>query len=198
MVTLEWLSEHYGTISAVGVIILGILARFRSFFHDTVNVVRMCYDLHRAFGFEAGEKLESICHDLQLSTNTLEIRAEVYEKVADIGIFICSTEGRCLWVNTVLSELYGLDSTEMLGFGWLSAVHPLDRQRVHDEWLYSIKTRISYNCQYTICNNRKRSSKSVMVEAIAVMDDNDNVNCYVGYISELNDRPKDCCYRTEE
>ena len=73
----------------------------------------------------------------------------------------------------------------MKGFGWLNSIDQIDRERVHKTWLYSVNNNIPYDCSYTIINQRNKNLYKVSAQAISVVDDNDQVVCYVGYITIL-------------
>ncbi len=53
---------------------------------------------------------------------------------APIGIFRSDQEGRCLYVNQTWCEMSGRSAASALGFGWLDAVHPDDRENVERQW----------------------------------------------------------------
>jgi len=51
-------------------------------------------------------------------------------KVGRVAIYQSDAEGRCIYVNSALCELFGLSEKEAMGVGWLDRVHPDDRARV--------------------------------------------------------------------
>jgi PAS domain S-box-containing protein len=57
--------------------------------------------------------------------------AEAPAKVGRVAIYQSDAEGRCIFVNAALCELFGLSEQEAMGVGWLDRVHPEDRARVH-------------------------------------------------------------------
>jgi PAS domain S-box-containing protein len=56
--------------------------------------------------------------------------AETPAKVGRVAIYQSDAEGRCIFVNAALCELFGLSEKEAMGVGWLDRVHPEDRARV--------------------------------------------------------------------
>ena len=56
--------------------------------------------------------------------------AEAPAKVGRVAIYQSDAEGRCIFVNAALCELFGLTEREALGVGWLDRVHPEDQARV--------------------------------------------------------------------
>jgi PAS domain S-box-containing protein len=53
---------------------------------------------------------------------------------APIGIFRADREGRFLYVNQRWSEMSGRTGESAMGFGWLEAIHPEDRQNAERLW----------------------------------------------------------------
>lgn len=50
------------------------------------------------------------------------------------GIFQLDERGSCVYANEELRALVGLEERAALGRGWRSAIHPVDRDRVEEEW----------------------------------------------------------------
>jgi two-component system, sensor histidine kinase and response regulator len=61
---------------------------------------------------------------------------------APIGIFRTDREGRCVYVNQRLCELTGRTPESSLGFGWLEALHPDDREHVQKFWTTGVQLGI--------------------------------------------------------
>ena len=55
-------------------------------------------------------------------------------KILPVGVFHIDTSGDCVAVNDHWCELTGISPKAALGKGWVNAVHPLDRERVTEEW----------------------------------------------------------------
>ena len=51
-----------------------------------------------------------------------------------IGVFETDASGACRYVNARMCEFLGMSSVAALGYGWTSAVHPEDRDRVTSAW----------------------------------------------------------------
>lgn len=54
-----------------------------------------------------------------------------------IGIFTTDTEGYCTYSNPRFQAICGLTLAESLGRGWVSFIHPEDRDRIFAEWCQS-------------------------------------------------------------
>jgi diguanylate cyclase (GGDEF)-like protein/PAS domain S-box-containing protein len=63
-----------------------------------------------------------------------ERRFRALTALAPVGIFETDLEQNCTFVNERWLELTGLSEAQLLGAGWLEAVHPADRARFLAEW----------------------------------------------------------------
>lgn len=179
---LNWLIGNYGTISIAIVTIIGLLAKTRRYINHAIRSIILGVRFHDVFGDNPAGSIKALHDAIQSSHDTLEVRVKIAERVLKIGIYICGLDGKCIWTNEHLNEMFGLDSTEMAGLGWLQAIIPEDRKRVHEEWMYSVKEGLEYNCRYTIYNKRSGKYTKVFTSAIAVLNDSDQKQCYVGYL----------------
>ena len=176
------LAENYGTISIVLASIITFIVRCMRYVKNAIRSLVLGNRFHVVFGDNPAESIKAIHDAIQTSYEVYELRQQITERHIKIGIFICDTKGRCTWSNSYLNELFCLDSKDMMGFGWLQAIHQSDRKRVNDHWIYSIENDIAYDCDYTIINKRDSLELDVTASAMAVKNDEDVVQCYVGYI----------------
>jgi PAS domain S-box-containing protein len=47
-----------------------------------------------------------------------------------VAIYQSDAEGRCIYVNSALCDLFEMSEREALGLGWVDRVHPDDRERI--------------------------------------------------------------------
>ena len=53
---------------------------------------------------------------------------------APIAVFVTNAVGETIDVNERANELTGLTEEQSMGFGWTTAIHPDDAERVSSEW----------------------------------------------------------------
>ncbi len=83
-----------------------------------------------------------------------ERRSLILAENSPIPTFECDETGQCVWVNTALADLFGMDKSDLLGTHWLKAIHSDDKVRVWNAWQEAIRLRIPYSMEYTIVNQR--------------------------------------------
>lgn len=180
---LQWVAENYATLLAIGSFAIGVIVFIKRWISNIIRYFSVSHDMHTNFGDNPGTKIKEIHDSIKKSHNALEIRQSISEKYLQIGIFMCETDtGKCIWSNDHLNEIFGLDSSDMKGNGWLQAIDEDDRERVYNTWIYAIKNKTPYDCEYKIINQRTGITFDVQATAIAVLNDKDEIICYVGYI----------------
>ena len=71
-------------------------------------------------------------------------------KVGRVAIYQTDAEGRCIYVNNALCEMFGLSEKEALGVGWLDKVHPGDRERVSGARRFAVSAIPVFHIEYRI------------------------------------------------
>lgn len=64
----------------------------------------------------------------------------------------------------------GQTAEELLGFGWLDAVHPADRERVERSWREAVTAKGSYECEYSILSPEGRR-REIVARGVPLVDD---------------------------
>lgn len=179
---LSWALQNYGTVSLILGAIIAFFTKGRRFINNAIRTYVLGNRFHDIFGDTPADFIKEIHETIQKSHDVLEIRQQISEKYLKIGIYICQLDGKLTWSNECLNNMFGLDSEDMKGFGWLQSVSSHDRKRIHEAWMYCIHEQIAYNEKYIIINHRDQLVFDVCTHAVAVIDDQKNIQCYVGYL----------------
>ena len=70
----------------------------------------------------------------QLALRRSEERYQSLAQTVPTGIFHVDDRGACVWVNDAMEEITGVPAERYLGDGWLSTIHPEDRDMAGSEW----------------------------------------------------------------
>lgn len=109
-------------------------------------------------------------------------------QVSPVGIFRTNLDGYTTYVNPRWSELSGISTDEALGFGWLKAVHPGDRERLSQKWQTDIKVLKPSTAEYRFL---KSDGEIVWVLGNAVPEIVDNKVCgYIGTATDITQQKK--------
>jgi len=69
----------------------------------------------------------------------LQMTMEAHFELNPLALFICDNEGMCTSVNDALMTIFRAKANEMLRMGWISFLHPDDRNRVSALWMQYVK-----------------------------------------------------------
>jgi hypothetical protein len=78
-----------------------------------------------------------------------------------------------------------MDSADMKGYGWGGAICEEDSAKILDIWRTAVKNNNPYYATYKIRGRITDRVKKVTTHAIAVLDENEQIMCYVGYLYEI-------------
>lgn len=111
-------------------------------------------------------------------------RAEIIRRrtIDDDGRLIWETDetGAAVFISEALAEILGMSPTEALGWGWTSAIHDDDKERVTEEWMKAVKEKRSFQ-QYYRFETRGRAPVRVAGRAYPIRLGND----VVGFVGSL-------------
>ena len=68
--------------------------------------------------------------------------------VSPVGIFRTDPDGKTTFVNPKWLEMSGLTFEEAIGFGWLKAVHPNDKEKLKEGWFSDNKSQKPSKAEY--------------------------------------------------
>jgi len=95
-----------------------------------------------------GERLRRVAAEASLRES--EARYRTLADTMPQVVFIATASGFVEYVNRPGLEYMGLRLDEAIGFGWLGAIHPEDRQLVADRWLECLKIGKPYEFEHRL------------------------------------------------
>jgi PAS domain S-box-containing protein len=107
-------------------------------------------------------------------------------QVSPVGIFRTNSDGYTTYVNPKYSELTGLSFEDVIGNGWLNAVHPDDKEKLKESWLSDYKSRKISSAEYRFIRP-DGSIVWVIGYAVPELIDNEIVG-YVGTVTDITER----------
>jgi hypothetical protein len=195
---LELLLENYGTITLIGTSAVSAFIFIRKKVKNAIKSIYTMSEFSDIFGDSPAKTILEIHESIKQSTDILSIRQEIHEKHLQVGIYICEPkDGKTLWTNEYINDLFGLDSQEMKDFGWLRSVPFEQRSKVHDNFCQSIKNKTPLQCTYTIINDKTKKEFTIETDAFPVLNSKD-ITCYVGLVVIKKEQIKDENKKTEE
>ncbi|MGL5194401.1 MAG: PAS domain S-box protein [Chroococcales cyanobacterium] len=108
-------------------------------------------------------------------------------QASPVGIFRTDLQGNCLYGNDRSFEMIGLSEQESMGLGWMSTLHPQDRDRTMMAWLNFVQQGVSFNCEYRFLRP-DGTVLWVVGQAGVEKDAEGNPVGYVGTITDITER----------
>jgi PAS domain S-box-containing protein len=111
---------------------------------------------------------------------------QILAQASPVGIFRTKSDGSTTYVNPKWLELSGLTNDEAIGFGWLEAIHPDDREQLDLRWKSDVQSQKSSVAEYRFL---RPDGSIVWVIGSAVPEKRDNeVTGYIGTITDITER----------
>jgi len=106
---------------------------------------------------------------------------------APVGIWHADINGNGRYGNKKLEEIMGLNSGNMTGNGWTSALHPDDREKVFKAWTDLVKHGIPYHSTYRFVHSDNRE-RWVIGDAQPVQGSDGEKLGYIGIATDITGR----------
>ena len=104
--------------------------------------------------------------------------------ISPVGIFRTDRDGKCIYVNKRWCELADLTKKEALGDGWVSCLHPDDKDRVFGEWNEAASNQGSFTSEYRFVH-ADGSYNWIFGQAAAEFDLEGNRCGFVGTVTDI-------------
>ncbi|MEG4144368.1 PAS domain S-box protein [Microcoleus sp. Pol12B5] len=140
-------------------------------------------------------------HDRKQAENAIKQSEERYRSliVATSQIaWTADVEGRCPDMPSWRAYT-GQTEAEALGFGWLDAIHPDDRERTNQVWMEAVTTRSVYDIEYRI-RGADGNYRYFQGRGVPILDEEGNIREWVGTCTDIHDRKQaeDAIKQSEE
>lgn len=101
-------------------------------------------------------------------------------------IFIADSNGANTYANAQFCEYTGLSQQELRGDGWLTSIHPQDRERAAQTWLASWRDQRPYEAEYRFCSIAG-THRTFLVRGNPVRDSGGFIIEWVGTCTDIED-----------
>lgn len=113
-----------------------------------------------------------------------ELRFRTLADNTPVGIFQTDAEGQTIYVNEKWMEYSGLTLEEVMGEGWIRAVHPEDRELLLQNWYDKKAIKSESSSEYRLVDSNGRV-RWVSGKAVPLYDNEGILTGYLGTISDI-------------
>ncbi len=93
----------------------------------------------------------------------------------------------------------GQTEAEVVGLGWLDAIHPDDREQTNQVWMEAVQTRSLYEIEYRI-RGADGNYRYFQARGVPLLDEDGNIREWIGICTDIHDRKQaeDAIKQSEE
>lgn len=159
------------------------------------GTVRWALSQGKVFYDQNGQPVRMVGNDIditerkqaEIALRESEQRYATLSQISPVGIFRTDVHGDCLYANARWCELTGLSLEVAQGKGWVSALHPDDRDRIVAEWYRAAESNLPFLGEYRFQTPDGKVSW-VIGQATAERDVEGRLVGYVGTVTDISDR----------
>jgi PAS domain S-box-containing protein len=129
-------------------------------------------------------------HAARLQAQASEQRYRVLAEALPEFICMCRLDGEVEYFNHHWYEYTGLAVEPSMGFGWLSAVHPDDRQGTLERWKNGISGGVAYEIEYRVLRAKDGSYRWHLGRLVPLRDPQGQIVKWLGATLDIDDRKR--------
>jgi PAS domain S-box-containing protein len=122
----------------------------------------------------------------EIALRKSERKYHTMAQVSPVGLFYTDAQGNCLYVNDRWCQIAGLTPEAAMGVGWLSAIHPEDRERIAVEWDEVAQYNQPFRSEYRFLRANGEVSW-VVGQAITELSKTGEVITCFGTVTDISD-----------
>lgn len=173
-----------GAIASI-VVVFKYIRDFTIFIRELSKLPETIKNIEKELKTNGGNSLKDKV--LKIEKNQIR-RDQIFEILlnsnSDIGFYETDKDGMCTKVSLSYCKIIGKSQEECLGKGWVSAIHPEDRESVFKEWSDAVK----YERPFFIKKYRFVNGESIVyVEGSShpIFDDDRKIIAWYGNVTVI-------------
>jgi len=140
-------------------------------------------------------------HDRKQAENAIKQSEERYRSLIAATsqmVWTADAEGRCPYLPSWRAYT-GQTEAQMVGFGWLDAIHPDDRERTNQAWMEGSQTKSLYEIEYQL-RSSDGNYRYFQVRGVPILNEDGSIREWIGTCTDIHDRKQaeDAIKQSEE
>ncbi len=139
--------------------------------------------------FAAGLRLR----ELNETSAALRESEALYRALFEISpqiVWFTDAAGRSTYVNHCFTDFVGLAAEDVLGDGWVAAVHPDDRERVLSSWAASVASGGDYKVEFRMRRHADDSYRWLLAQGAPLRGADGRIERWIGVATDVDDRKR--------
>lgn len=135
-----------------------------------------------------GSSIADILARLEASVAEIKQTRWAIEDINGHAFWQTADTGEMTHVSSGLSELLGADQKDIMGNGWVTAIHMGDRKRIFSEWSSAVSQQRRFDEVFRVTKQDTRSVINVRAKAVPLRSSDGRLLGYVGVMQEEKSR----------
>lgn len=123
----------------------------------------------------------------ELNLREAEERFRMMAQTMPVQVWTARPDGELDWLSDQVYGYTGGAEADLAGAGWISIVHPQDRERVGGTWMRAVNERSRYEAEFRI-RRADGAYRWHLVRATPILDERGTVSRWVGTNSDIDDQ----------
>lgn len=136
----------------------------------------------KEFKPNGGTSLKDAVMRIEVTLQTIDERWRALLNLVPVGFFESDAEGRITFISRAVPAWTNRLAYELKGEGWISMVHPEDREAVEEGWKESVEQHRIYDQRYRYINYDGAASIPVHVRGYPFFNSDKKLLGYMGTI----------------
>jgi hypothetical protein len=95
-----------------------------------------------------GTSLRDAINRIEGNMATVQAKMRMMFRHSEVNAFEANIAGEWTCVTGDFADRVGFEDEQLLGFGWMNAIHPSDQDRVYTEWIKAIDQNRDWLCTF--------------------------------------------------
>lgn len=122
-----------------------------------------------------------------VASQRLSSELQFLSESVPVQMFTADPPGAFSWVSRQMVDYFGVPSSELLGIGWLSFVHPEDLDVVRKGWLKAVKAEQKFEANLRLRHGPRGNYRWHLMRAVPFRESGTKVTKYYGSQADVHD-----------
>lgn len=138
-------------------------------------------DTHKQLQLEITKRQQT-----EMALQACEKRYTTLAEIAPVGILRINTEGQCIYVNKHWCQMTGIGCEQAMGRGWITALHPEDREKIQQEFCVAAPVNQPFALEYRL-QKPDNSITWVLSQVAPEQQEDKQISSYVSTIIDITE-----------